>query len=173
MKLRACIFLDRDGVLNKERGDYTYQVEDFEILPGVAEALHLLKEAGYLLIVITNQAGIAKGLYSNEDVMNCHHYLQQQTGSLIDDIYFCPHHPIKTESLLRKPNSLMIEKAVAKWGIDPALSYMIGDSDRDLLAADKLGIAGLLVKSSKDSHLVEKEKQHASLLAAAQYILAK
>ena len=173
MTLKPCIFLDRDGVLNKERGDYTFQVSDFEILEGVAEALRLAKEAGYLLIVITNQAGIAKEIYSKEDVLNCHNYLQQQTGNIIDDLYYCPHHPTKTESLLRKPDSLMLEKAMAKWQIDPNSSYMIGDSDRDLIAAKKVGIAGLLVSSLKKSELVEQKKQHASLLDAVQFILSK
>ena len=173
MKAKPCIFLDRDGVLNKERGDYTFRIEDFEILDGVAEALQLFKSAGYLLVVITNQAGIAKGLYQVEDVLKCHSYLQEATGKLIDDLYFCPHHPVKTESLLRKPDSLMLEKAIAKWNIDVESSYMIGDSDRDLISAAKVGVKGLLVQSSKVSELVPKKEQHASLLAAAQYILAQ
>ena len=63
MQKQKCVFLDRDGVLNRERGDYTYKLEDFEVLPGVPEALALLKENGFLLIVVTNQAGVAKGLY--------------------------------------------------------------------------------------------------------------
>jgi D-glycero-D-manno-heptose 1,7-bisphosphate phosphatase len=171
MKNRPCIFLDRDGVINKERGEYTFLTKDFCILEGVAEALRLAHEANFLLIVITNQGGVDRGLYSKEDVMNCHHYLQTETGSLIDDIYICPHHPTKTESLMRKPDSLMFEKAIAKWGIDLEHSYMIGDADRDLLAAQKVGVKGLLVKSVKESELVPREEQHQSLLDAVRFIL--
>jgi D-glycero-D-manno-heptose 1,7-bisphosphate phosphatase len=171
MKDRPCIFLDRDGVINKERGEYTFLRKDFSILDGVAEALMLAHEAGFLLIVITNQGGVDKGLYSKEDVMACHDYLQIQTGGLFDDIYLCPHHPSKTESLMRKPDSLMFEKAIAKWAINTEQSYMIGDADRDLMAAQKVGVKGLLVKSVKESVLVPKEKQHQSLLDAVRFIL--
>lgn len=153
MGLHKCIFLDRDGVLNRERGDYTYRLEDFEILDGVRESLQILKKSGYLLIVITNQAGVAKGIYGEEEVLGCHAYLQAQTGGLIDDIFFCPHHPITTESLLRKPDSLMLEKAIAKWEVDADKSYMIGDSFRDIQAAKKVGVKGILVgdKESEDT----------------------
>lgn len=150
MRLHKCIFLDRDGVLNRERGEYTFKLDDFEILNGIKESLEILKKSGYLLIVITNQAGIAKGIYKREDVHKCHALLQAHTGNLIDDIYFCPHHPISTESLLRKPDSLMLEKAIAKWDIDTARSYMVGDSIRDIQAAEKAGVKGILV-GDKDS----------------------
>src|SRR5687767_9623731 len=107
------IFLDRDGVLNAERGDYTYRLEEFEVLPGVPEALKLLKEHGYLLIVVTNQGGIAKGLYTKEEVFACHEKLQQACGHIIDALYYAPSHPSVSESLSRKPDSLMLEKAIA------------------------------------------------------------
>ncbi|MDX5437853.1 MAG: HAD-IIIA family hydrolase, partial [Pontibacter sp.] len=73
--MQKCVFLDRDGVLNRERGDYTYSLEHFEVLPHVPEALKMLKENGYLLIVVTNQAGVAKGLYQKSDVLACHQKL--------------------------------------------------------------------------------------------------
>ena len=88
--MNKCIFLDRDGVLNVDRVDYVYRVEDFIIPEGTIEALQKLKNAGYLLIVITNQSGIAKGIYTREDVMKCHRYLQEQCGNILDDIYFSP-----------------------------------------------------------------------------------
>jgi D-glycero-D-manno-heptose 1,7-bisphosphate phosphatase len=123
-----CIFLDRDGVLNEDRTDYVYRIADFIIPADVPEALRRFKEAGYLLIIITNQAGIAKGIYSRKDVMTCHSYLQEHCDHLIDDIYFCPHHPDYTSrSLTRKPESLLLEKAMAKYNIDPTQSWMIGD----------------------------------------------
>ncbi len=87
-----CIFLDRDGVLNVDRVDYVYRMEEFIIPPGVGEALRALKDAGYLLIVITNQSGIAKGIYKREDVYLIHNAIQEGTGVELDDIYFCPYH---------------------------------------------------------------------------------
>lgn len=170
MSINKCVFLDRDGVLNRERGEYTFKKEDFDIIDGVQDALKLLKQAGFLLIVITNQAGIAKGLYNREDVGKCHEYLQAETGGLIDDIYFCPHHPTTTESLLRKPDSLMIEKAIAKWGIDPDKSFMIGDSFRDIEASEKVGVRGILVGYKEKTNFTT-SKAHNLLDAVRIYIL--
>lgn len=139
--MNKCVFLDRDGVLNEDRTDYVYRIADFIIPEGVPQALQSLKEAGYLLIVITNQAGIAKGLYTRDDVMTCYNYLQEQCGQLIDAIYYCPHHPsYDTESLARKPGSLLLEKAMAKYEIEPNVSWMIGDTMRDMQAGKRVGV---------------------------------
>jgi D-glycero-D-manno-heptose 1,7-bisphosphate phosphatase len=140
MKKNKAIFLDRDGVLNQERGAYTFRQEDFIILPGVPEALKALKEAAYYLIVITNQGGISRGLYSAADVWECHHYLQEQCGHLIDALYFAPYHGSISASLAAKPDSLMLEKAISKYDIEVAASWMIGDSERDIEAAQKVGL---------------------------------
>ncbi|NDK56739.1 D-glycero-alpha-D-manno-heptose-1,7-bisphosphate 7-phosphatase [Pontibacter fetidus] len=145
MLYQKCVFLDRDGVLNRERGDYTYKLDEFEVISGVPEALALLKQNGYLLIVVTNQGGIAKGLYTREDVMACHQKLQQSCGNLLDAIYYAPSHPNYSESLSRKPDSLMLERAIAKHNIDVNYSWMVGDSLRDLEAADKVGVKSVLV----------------------------
>jgi D-glycero-D-manno-heptose 1,7-bisphosphate phosphatase len=142
---RKCVFLDRDGVLNRERGDYTYHLDDFEVIAGVPEALALLKQNGYLLIVVTNQGGIAKELYTKEDVLACHVKLQDACNNLIDALYYAPGHPNYAASLARKPDSLMLEKAIAKFDIDPAKSWMVGDSERDLQAAFKVGVPSILV----------------------------
>mgnify|MGYP001393291521 CR=1 FL=1 len=138
--MNKCVFLDRDGVLNCEIGDYAFRPDHFVVVDGVGEALKALKAKGYLLIVATNQAGISKGLYTDEDVMVCHGILQEACGGLIDDIYYCPYHPSISESLCRKPDSLMFEKAIAKYRIDPRLSWMIGDAERDMIPARKLGL---------------------------------
>ena len=130
-----CVFLDRDGVINRELGDYAYRLDHFELNAGVNESLKKLKDNGFLLIIVTNQAGIAKKLYSKEDVLRCHQYLQENCGNLIDDLYFSPHHPTVTESLLRKPDSLMFEKAMAKYKIEAVRSWMVGDSPRDIIPA--------------------------------------
>ncbi|MFD3000573.1 D-glycero-alpha-D-manno-heptose-1,7-bisphosphate 7-phosphatase [Pontibacter toksunensis] len=145
MQKNKCVFLDRDGVLNRERGDYTYKLEEFEVLPRVTEALALLKENGYLLIVVTNQAGVAKGFYRRTDVLACHQKLQESSDSIIDAIFYAPGHPSSSESLSRKPDSLMLERAIARYNIDPEASWMVGDSLRDLQAAAKVGVAAVLV----------------------------
>ncbi|MBX2840522.1 MAG: HAD family hydrolase [Flammeovirgaceae bacterium] len=167
--MKKCIFLDRDGVLNIERGEYTYKIEDFELETKVPEALAILKKAGYLLIIITNQAGIAKGLYQKEEVLACFQKLQNLSNNAIDQMYFSPHHPIKTESLTRKPDSLMFEKAIAKYNIDLSKSWMIGDKERDIIPAQKLGIKGIRISSSSSETLAEYVAKN--LFDASQYIV--
>lgn len=168
--MNKCIFLDRDGVLNVDRVDYVYRIEDLIIPEGTIEALQRMKAAGYLLIVITNQSGIAKGIYTREDVLNCHKYFQEQCGNLLDDIYFCPHHEnFNSASLTRKPGSLMIEKAMAKYKIDPNQSWMIGDAHRDIKAGQRVGV--------KTIHITEKPEESfseittGSLLGASEVIV--
>ena len=148
-KHHKCIFLDRDGVLNQELGYQLTKAEEFKVKAGIAAPLKQLKEAGYLLIVITNQSGIAKGDYTEAFVLACHEKIQQEIGDLLDDLYFAPGHESVSRSLMRKPDSLMFEKAMAKYGIDAAQSWMIGDKERDLIPARKLGIGTI--------HLTEKE----------------
>ncbi|WP_114778626.1 D-glycero-alpha-D-manno-heptose-1,7-bisphosphate 7-phosphatase [Botryobacter ruber] len=145
MHKQKCVFLDRDGVLNRELGGYAYKLEEFEVLPRVPEALALLKQHGYLLIVITNQSGISKGIFTKEDVLACHQKLQDSCDSLIDDIYFAPGHHTISASLSRKPDSLMIERAMAKYHIDKNQSWMIGDVKRDIDAGKKAGVRTILV----------------------------
>jgi len=143
------VFLDRDGVLNEEIGDYVWRPEDFTVLPGVPESLARLKAAGYYLIVVTNQAGIAKGLYTAADMQRCHDKLQQACGNLIDAFYFAPSHPSVSESLSRKPGSLMLEKAIARFQLDPSQCWLIGDRMRDLEAGARVGVRGILIGHSE------------------------
>ncbi|MBK0402167.1 HAD family hydrolase [Adhaeribacter sp. BT258] len=162
------VFLDRDGVLNVERGEYTFRTEEFEVLAGVPEALKLLKEAGYLLIVVTNQGGIAKGLYTKAAVLACHEKLQQACGNRLDALYFAPSHPSVSESLSRKPDSLMLEKAIARFNISTENSWLVGDRKRDLEAAARVGVKSILVGEEETySHPVREN----DLLAAAKFIL--
>ena len=158
MDLKKCVFLDRDGVLNKDYVDYVYTVEKLIILPGVPEALQKLKEAGYLIIVITNQSGIAKGIYTEEDMHTVHKAMQESWGGLIDDFYFAPGHPSVSESLSRKPGSLMFERAIAKYKVDVAHSWMIGDKDRDLVPAKKLNLKTIQVDHADSDHADHKVK---------------
>lgn len=113
--MHKCVFLDRDGVLNKDFVDYAYTPDRFIILPGVPEAITRLKEAGYLIVVITNQSGIARGIYTRKQMHECHDYLQQAVDHQIDRIYYAPGHPSVSESLSRKPNTLLFEKAIARF----------------------------------------------------------
>ena len=128
-----------------ERGDYTYRVEDFVLVEGVEKALSILKKAGYHLLVITNQAGLSRKIYSRDQMNDCHSKLQKMCDGAIDEIYYSPYHPTVTESLSRKPGTLMFERAIAKFDIDPTQSYMVGDRERDLVPARQLGIGTILI----------------------------
>jgi len=148
--LEKVIFLDRDGVINHEPGNYTWEPEKFVPLPGVMETLKIWKQQGYGLIVITNQGGIARGLYTENDIFAVHQYFQglcNLHGFFIDDFYFCPHHEnYSGRCLCRKPGSLMLEKAIHKYGVDPMNCLMIGDKPRDMEAAAGAGVKGILVE---------------------------
>jgi D-glycero-D-manno-heptose 1,7-bisphosphate phosphatase len=169
--MKKCVFLDRDGVLNHER-EYITQKEDFIIQNGVVEGLSLLKKAGYLLIVVTNQAGIAKGLYTEMMVKELHNILQNQCGGIIDDLYFAKHHPNYTsDSLLRKPDSLMLEKAMAKYDIDSTQSFMIGDAERDVKAGKKAGVKTIHIAGGKEKTALA-DWQFGSLLEASKFIIS-
>lgn len=146
-------FLDRDGIINVERGDYTWLVEHFKFTHGLFPFLRNLREKGYELIVITNQGGINKGLYEKEDVEYLHEYMKKELekeGIDLLDVYYCPHHDKFQKCLCRKPGSQMIEKAIAVHGIDPASSFMIGDKQRDADAGERAGVKGIVVEPNPD-----------------------
>lgn len=149
--MNKAVFLDRDGVLNKELGAYVTRLEDFEVLDHVPQNLHRLQDAGYLLIVITNQGGIAKQLYTEETLAQMHTHLKEvllEHGVKLDAIYHCPHHPDFGECLCRKPKSLLVEKAIGKFCIDPISSWFVGDKQRDMQAAEGAGVRGLLIDAN-------------------------
>ncbi|MFN3380357.1 MAG: D-glycero-alpha-D-manno-heptose-1,7-bisphosphate 7-phosphatase [Runella zeae] len=167
---QKCVFLDRDGVLNQDLDGYLYQVEEMIIPEGVVEGLQQMKKAGYLLIVVTNQAGIAKGLYTREDVWKCHQYFQEQCGYLLDDLYYCSHHPdYDSRSLMRKPGSLMLEKAIAKYDIDITASWMVGDRDRDMQAGKRAGVQ--TIHLTPDPNKSAGDKHASNFLAATQLVI--
>ncbi|MBX2978799.1 MAG: HAD family hydrolase [Flavobacteriales bacterium] len=150
--MRKGAFLDRDGVLNRERGQHTWSLPEFEVLPGVPQALRLLQDAGWVLVVITNQSGIGLGLYGHAEVEEVHGYLRRalaDQGVQLSDVFYCPHHPSKGKCLCRKPGSLLLERAMAIHGIDAARSVMIGDRDRDVDAAAACGVRGIRVDSNE------------------------
>lgn len=171
MGKRKAVFLDRDGVINQDNVNYTYQISEFKILDRVIESLFALKDAGYLLIIVTNQSGIAKGIYKREDVWRCFHHIQEQSGHLIDEHYFAPHHPdFNTESLTRKPDSLMIEKGIAKFKVDTSQSWMVGDSKRDMTAAQKQNLRCIMLpRQSAKFDPNEDYQKYAEFIAADLY----
>lgn len=152
---RKAAFLDRDGTLNDERGlHYIHRVSDFHWIEGAREAIRTLNEAGFLVIVVTNQAGIAKGLYAADDVDRLHDAVQvdlAEANAHIDAFYFSPYHVegIVSEFAIthedRKPGTGLFERAIREHDIEPVQSFMVGDKVSDLIPARKLGIATALV----------------------------
>lgn len=150
------VFFDRDGVLNKELGRYVTNANEFEVNPWVIPFMKEMKAKGFVFFVITNQGGIAKGLYSKNDLFDIHNKLMtelEKESIFFKEIYFCPHHPLHTQCLCRKPNSLMLEKAVAKYGVDILQSFLIGDSERDIEAASKIGLKAIKVTPNEPVNL--------------------
>jgi D-glycero-D-manno-heptose 1,7-bisphosphate phosphatase len=165
-----CVFLDRDGVLNEDCQEYVYDLKNLIIPEGVPEALQMLKKAGYLLIVVTNQAGIARGLYTAEAVRAVHQAMQEVSQNSLDDLYFAPGHPDYTgASLSRKPGSLMLERAAAKYNINFDRSWMIGDRDRDVEAGKNVGCRTIQIIADDEKSVGEFSAPN--LLEAAKIIL--
>jgi D-glycero-D-manno-heptose 1,7-bisphosphate phosphatase len=151
--MNKAIFLDRDGVINADMHDYTWRIGEFKILDGVFEACREFVNRGYMLIVITNQGGIAKNLYTHLEVAILHEHMLEkfrEEGIQITEVYYCPHHDDFGKCLCRKPGSLLVEKALARFEIDPAASWFIGDRDRDMEAAKGAGVKGILVPANED-----------------------
>ena len=146
--MNRAVFLDRDGVINHDPGDYTKSLEEFIILPDVLEAFQLIKENNYRIILVTNQGGVAKGLYPLENVYEIHNYLRLEAlkvGVEIDEIYFAPYHDDYGKSLSRKPGSLMVERGLAKFQLNPAECVLVGDKARDVESGEKVGVPGIQI----------------------------
>lgn len=151
MKAKA-VFLDRDGVLNVDV-DYLYKIDDFQWVDEAPEALVYLVKQGYHLFVVTNQSGIARGYYTVDDMQKLHAHMQQELqkyGAQIERFYYCPHHKegkiaeYAIECDCRKPKPGMLLQAMAEYAIDKEQSFLIGDSKRDIEAAQAAGIKGYL-----------------------------
>jgi len=166
------VFLDRDGILNEEVGDYVYELDAFVIPHGVPEALRALKAAGYRLVVVTNQGGLDKGLYTRAQMAACHAKLEAAAPGLIDHIYYSPHHKTVTRSQLSKPLSLMLERGLHRYQARPQDCFLVGDAARDLEAAAAVGIRGILVPTLKEREHPLAVHVAADLAAAAAWILA-
>ena len=140
--MNKAIFLDRDGVLNVDSG-YVYKVKDFEVIEGVYESLKFFTKLGFKLIVITNQSGIGRGLYSEDDfsTLNRHMLALFKKSSIeITDTFYCPHAP-SDNCLCRKPKTGLIDLAVSMYNIDRSESYLVGDKLSDIQAGEDAGLA--------------------------------
>ncbi len=142
------LFLDRDGVINHDAG-YTSSSEKFQFIDGIFDLCRAASRAGYLLIVVTNQAGIGRGYYSEDDFLRLTEWMRARfkaEGAPISDVFHCPCHPehglgdYKKESFDRKPNPGMLLRAAQRYGIDMPRSIMIGDKDSDMQAANRAGV---------------------------------
>jgi len=168
IKMKKAIFLDRDGTINVEK-DYIYKSEDLIFEEGTIEALKTFKNLGYILIVVSNQSGIARGYFTEEDLNifnNNMNKILKKNGVEITEFYCCPHHPdgigeYKKVCECRKPNNKMIEDAIKKYNIDREKSYMIGDKTSDIGAGLKSNLKTVLVKTGyglKDMEKVDKNE---------------
>ncbi|UFS71222.1 D-glycero-beta-D-manno-heptose 1,7-bisphosphate 7-phosphatase [Geomonas sp. RF6] len=184
MGKHRAVFLDRDGTINIER-EYLSRVEDFQLVPGVPLALKRLQEAGFLLVVVTNQSGIGRGFYTEGDLERLHQHMVHELesyGAKISACYFCPHHPehgtgaYRTECDCRKPLPGMLLQASRDLDIDLPRSYMVGDKVADVEAGLKAGCAPMLVLTGYGEKEVAKLPEgvpvYQDLLAAADAILA-
>lgn len=143
------IFLDRDGVLiDNSEHYYIWKTDQFVLIEGVVENLKMLSQKGFQLFIVSNQGGISRGLYTKDDILKFHSELIQifrRNNIEISEIAFCPHHSEVEKCLCRKPDSLMIEKLIAKYKLNKSDSYLIGDSKSDMDAAQKVGIQGIQI----------------------------
>jgi D-glycero-D-manno-heptose 1,7-bisphosphate phosphatase len=169
---KAAVFLDRDGTLNVDTG-YVHAADAFEWIPGAIGAIRRLNEAGHLVLVVTNQAGVARGYYTEDDVHRLHRHVQREleaAGARIDAFYHAPYHvegvvPRYTrEHPDRKPGTGMFDRALREWEIDPHASFMIGDKASDLHPAQSLGMTTFLVETGYGTS--ERESARADFVVA-------
>jgi len=145
---RPALFLDRDGVINVDHG-HVHRIEDFEFIPGIFELVRAANEAGWLVVIVTNQAGIAKGYYTEAQFQTLTAWMRDQflaQGARIDAVYHCPHHPefgpVGTRDCnCRKPQPGLILKAIEDLGISRDGSIFVGDKESDMIAAKVAGIS--------------------------------
>lgn len=148
--IQPAVFLDRDGVLISEKG-YVTALDQLEIFSYTAECVAKIKNSGYLTIVITNQSGVARGFFSEEELCKMNRYMMKETG--VDAIYYCPHYEqgiipkYAKKCSCRKPQIGMIESACKDFDIDLSKSYLVGDRASDILAGQRTGIKTILLES--------------------------
>jgi len=181
-KKNRAVFLDRDGTINEEVG-YLSRLEELKIYDNAAEAIRLLKEKGFLAVVITNQSGVARGFFSEDFIIKVHNKMNEyltERGASLDALYYCPHHPrygndqYRKECSCRKPQPGLLLKAAEDLNVDLERSYMIGDMPRDMDIARKVGAKGVMVRTGYGRNVVATSKPHyiaEDLLDAAKWII--
>lgn len=180
--MRRAVFLDRDGTINIEK-EYLYLAKDFEFIPGVVEAIQLLNQAGVMVVVVTNQSGVARGYYTEDDVVNLHRHIARElelSGAHIDAWLFCPHHPTGRGSYAlqcncRKPLPGMLQEAAERYDICLEESTMIGDKQADIEAGQAAGCHTILVRTgygaTEEQKFESKTVVCDDLLSAVKYLL--
>ncbi len=175
---RRAVFLDRDGVLVREV-DYLRELRQLEVLPGVPAALKALRAAGFKVVVVTNQSGVARGYFSLARLRLIHRELKvrlARSGAKWDALYFSPHHPDSGHHW-RKPGLGMVNAARRRFGLDLKASYFVGDTTTDVQTARNAGCAAVLVRTGKGGrdgkHPARPDKTCRDLGAAARWILAR
>ena len=177
--MNKALFLDRDGIINVD-GHYIYKIEEFQFVDGIFDLCRKAKAEGYLLIVFTNQSGIARGYYTEEDFLRLTEWMCERfsaEGAAVEQVYYCPFHPekgigqYKKESFDRKPNPGMIFKARDAFDIDLNCSVVLGDKDSDMEAGRNAGVGTLLqlpgeytTDTAEDVHVIS------SLFEAVKYL---
>ena len=162
---RAAVFFDRDGTLNVDK-EYLYRIEDFEWMEDAPQAIRWANQKGFLVIVVTNQSGVARGYFTEDDVLRLHEWMNEdlaRAGAHIDAFYYCPHLPngrveaYAKECSCRKPKPGLIERACVDFDIDREASIMIGDKPRDVECAEAAGVRGVLYEGGSLLQLLKKE----------------
>ena len=152
--MRPALFLDRDGVINRDKG-YVSQVKDFDWIPGAPDCIRTFNARGWFVFVVTNQSGIARGYYTEDDMQRLHSWMLETLhaeGAHIDRIYHCPYHDqgeitrYRKDSFDRKPKPGMLLQAMADFPVKRDASFLIGDKDTDIAAAHAAGIGAFLFK---------------------------
>jgi len=176
LRVGRAVFLDRDGTIALDV-PYCSRPEDFKLFPGVAEAIKLLNNAGFKVIVITNQSGIARGYFTEKTLSLIHRKMEAELamdGAKIDAIYYCPHHP-DDGCDCRKPNTALFKKAGEDSSIDFKSSYVVGDMGLDVVAGGKMGCRTVLIDHSEDNSVKDSAKVDyvaLDILDAAKWILS-
>jgi len=161
--LKPALFLDRDGVINLDKG-YVAKIADFEWMPGASDCIRTFKARGWYGFVVTNQSGIARGYYTQDDMETLHKWMLKELASQdahIDRIYSCPYHAegelaaYRKDSFDRKPKPGMLLQAMAEFPVKREASFLIGDKDTDIQAAHAAGIAGFLFKGGNLANFAE------------------
>lgn len=179
--MKRAVFIDRDGTINVEK-DYLYLAEEFEFIPGAAKAIGILNKAGFLVVVVTNQSGVARGYYTEEDVHLLHRHIASQLeleGAAVDAWFYCPHHPAGRGSYAlpcrcRKPLPGMLLEAARRFDIDLESSIMIGDKLVDVEAGRAAGCSSIMVRTGygqkEEQRLPKGVEVFDDLLAAAESV---